>query len=298
MKPKLNNVCLSFFIILLTACNSNSGKKDQPTDTTKTANATADSVALDDVDCSTIGNFLVSSQEADKMIKKFRSVFKKTNTAGEIKNMVDSFWIDASIILAYQNLFATEPSNYDGIRLHFLGRANSGDSTDIALVPCKANSNGTGFHDEVYGNKITVPGNTEFKNYNVTNQQIIEPRKHYGRIYRNEKVPGQVSTATIDSVSKSIWFSKCVLDALKRYLASSELGLDGVRVYCAAYDTKRQGSSQLKDIQSTVVLVVTRPDGVGRHKSDWSILERKFRNDPKFNIGGYNHGELCPRICD
>ena len=56
-----------------------------------------------------------------------------------------------------------------------------------------------------------------FKNYNLEFKNVIKLKQNFERDYRKERRVGDHSTAKIDSLSESIWFSKCVFDALKNY---------------------------------------------------------------------------------
>ncbi len=282
-------LCSSLQFVLL-GCNNPEKKNKQ-----SAANDTM--VTALEVDCSTIGNFLVSRTLADKWIKGFQTIFNRKGLPNEVPGLIDSFWVDACVINNFQHFLQThEEEKYDGIRIFSIVKTTSADtSSDILIVPTTQDGAG---HNDMW--TTTVPTcNSTFTNYNLDHRTQVSPwRQKFGQSYRQERVPNDVNSAIKDSLSKSIWFSRCVLDALVNYLNNAEYRLDGLRVYCGAYDKIYPNSHQFKTLQSTYILAVTRSDGTNGHDTDWDLLNKLHVNDNKFRGGGYNHGELCPTVCN
>jgi hypothetical protein len=246
-------------------------------------------------DYCTVGNFLILPGEADRMIKRFKKEFNDDFPAS--KDLTDSFWVDKCVIYQFHD-FLSKNSGYDGIRIYSIATAKK---SNIWIVPTFDSPN----HVDAWGNLLPAIqncDNIEFSNYNK-DKSIGEPLiNEFGHEFREEQKEGEVNSARNDSLSKGVWFGKCVIDSLFKYLSNISLGLDGVRIHCGSYDKKDIRRGQHKAIQNTFIFVVSKPDGHGGHRSDWNVLVNVYKNKYKLNErifeGGYNHGELCPKICD
>jgi hypothetical protein len=76
--------------------------------------------------------------------------------------------------------------------------------------------------------------------------------------------------------------------------------IDGVRIWLAAYIDERyqhDRTGQQSKMQSTIILVPTHDDKSGGHVDDWDVIKRRAGLTNFAFLDGYNHGELCPKIC-
>jgi hypothetical protein len=280
--PALRTALLSaVYGVALLSCN-NSGEKKEAPDTAKIVTEDTASHSMD-LKCTTIGNFAIDPGVAKGLIDRFSAHYKKPG-------MDTSFWIDSCVISGFQK-FLEKNSGYDGVRFYSMVVGNGANrKTDIMMVPTKP-SPGPEKHKADWTTPVGVDAkcNPHFKNYNKV---FAKEREDFKIMHRREG-----TSAVNDSLSSGIWFSACVFDALMVYLGDKEHGLDGIRIYCIGYDKYYPNTGQEKEYQSSFVIVVTKPVGNG-HEDQWHILKNNLKRDKKFNGDGYNHGELCPKICD
>ena len=268
----------------IASCNSSEVKKEPSiSDSSGISNTVSDTTKIDRADCNTLGNFLISPDEADMMIKHFRKTFKKGG-------LTKSFWIDSCTILSLKRFFDNN-EGFDGVRIH-LG-ANAINTEILITVTRKIDLTN---HEDRWNNPVQLPSICVPDYINVRAERRIRQLARFREKYREES--GGI--AKNDSLSRAVWFSSCVIDSLSKYLQNPSYGLDGVNIYSAAYHRDLNDPIQPKKAnRSSFVIVVTKPDDLGRHKDDWKILGEIFAkyNKNAFN-GGYNHGQLCPDICD
>ena len=294
--------------IIVLSCNQSSSTKEPElkVDSTNTIASKPEEALLD---CSGTGNFFISSNEAQKMIKHFWGIYRKDSAGREIKPLLDSVWIDSSIIVSLA-AFLESSDQHDGVRIYNAaystldatnhpGQKYPNEST-VVLVPTITRTStpqGQSVHQDDY-TKFQMPGGSkvpDFKNYNLTKPEVETLKVQFQKLYRLETNPDDLYSKR-DSLSRAIWFDQCVIIKLAQFLKDPNNHLDGVRIYSGAYDSfsSRTGDSQNKSNQSTLLMVLT---SVG-HNDNWKFLDNKYMNDNKFKMASYNHGELCPKLCD
>lgn len=294
--------------VIVFSCNESGSTKEPElkVDSTNT-NTSAPEEAL--TDCSGTGNFFISSTEAQDMIKHFWGIYRKDSAGREIEPLLDSVWIDSSIIVSLAS-FLDSSDQHDGVRI-YNGAYSTLDTTNhpgqkypnestVVLVPTITRTNpaqGQSAHQDDY-TKFTMPSSSQktgFRNYNLSKKEVETLKLKFQKLYRLEKNSDDLYSKR-DSLSRAVWFDQCVIIKLAKFLKDSKNHLDGVRIYSAAYNSfsSRTGDSQNKPNQSTLLMVLT---SVG-HNDNWGFLDSKYMKDDKFKMASYNHGELCPKICD
>ena len=307
---KRNYRILFAFVIsvIVLSCNQSSSTKEPElkVDSTNTIASNPEEALLD---CSGTGNFFIPSKKAKEMVSHFCGIYRKDDTGREIAALVDSVWIDSSIIVSLAH-FLDSSDRHDGVRI-YNGAYTSLDATNhpgqkypnestVVLVPTITRTStalGQSTHQDDYAT-FTMPDaykKTEFKNYNLSKKEVDTLKIKFQKLYRLETNPDDLYSKR-DSLSRAIWFDQCVIIKLAQFLKDPNNHLDGVRIYSGAYDSfsSRTGDSQNKSNQSTLLMVLT---SVG-HNDNWKFLDNKYMNDNKFKMASYNHGELCPKLCD
>lgn len=249
--------------------------------------------------CTGLANiYFVNKQDALDMITHFKTEFHgKAGLPVEMKKFKDSVWIDSSVIKAFSDFLDLNIRDYDGVRIVNVAYAN--DSSGIFLVPTTAAGSG---HEEKWNAYVPVSSSPVFRNFNSDTGIVNPMARKFKTLFRKQTNPEIIGSTTFDSLSAKIWLSSCVFHLLSDTIQASKGKLDGVKIYFGAYKeiTLRRQLFQKYANQSTVILVPTNPDAAwGRHKPDWDAVKTKFKAlnwapDP----GGYNHGELCPQICN
>lgn len=291
MKKVITFFILSFIILSICSCDNTKNKSKAETSQTEENKKRVEKVEVE-IDCSTIGNFYIPQREAEDLMGHFEERFQKKGKPDEVKELIDSFWVDACIIINVKNTLNANPQ-YDGIRIYsssakpILGRRQS----DILFVPTIYAAN---THWAQWGKKIIKCSNAKFDNYNFKEEEAVKVRRDFEKNLRKEKIVGDPSSAEIPDLSRSVWFSKCVFDSLSKYLENATLNLDGVFIHCGAYRKIEAGRRQKYPYQSTFIFVLTKSDGSDGHQNAWEIINNLawLKRD-----GGYNHGELCPDDC-
>ncbi len=243
--------------------------------------------------------FFLNQQDALNMITHFKDEFhNKPGLPATMRKLKDSIWIDASVIKGFSDFLSANSKDYDGLRI-VMG-AYSNDSSCIFLVTTTANGTGHRERWDAYV-PVTSASKIEFRNFNI-DEAIARPLvDSFTTRVRKQTNPHDINSTSFDSLSTKIWLNSCVFSLLSDTIETSGNKLDGVMVYFAAYNkiVPNRASFQKKPNQSTMILVPTIPNGPGKHKADWDAVRVKFVN-LKFTLdpGGYNHGELCPQICN
>jgi hypothetical protein len=277
----------------------NDTSKDQVSKTQEKKDA-AVTIAFDSasfaVDCSGAGNFFVTEDDARKWMKHFAkdARFRGEGTGRFLKEFVSNVWVDACVINSLVTFFR-DHSGYDGVRIYW-GAYQGIDQSQhpeqefehqatIVIVPTKS---GTANHAEDPDVNISIPCAHNFRNINLRSNDLAKHFEDYYRMTHRRETDNSI-------LSKGVWFDKCVFEkiAMLFTLYSAE-HLDGVRIYSVAYDKKPMVPSQVKDHQSTFVIVPTSICG-SKHEDRFDVVKEAKQ---KFTDGGaYNHGELCPSVC-
>jgi hypothetical protein len=173
------------------------------------------------------------------------------------------------------------------------------------LVPTTENSSSAdNKHKDTLTARISVSPrncNREFKNFNLSQGQFDALKQKFGRDFRRERPTGTPNPDLVDSLSISVWISKCVFKELSNLIRANSTSLDGIRVHLAAYDKldRRSRGGQIYANQSTIIIVPTMRDARGGHRDNWEILKTTAFYQKYIGFdGGFNHGELCPDVCN
>lgn len=289
----------AFIIPVIMSCN---GSGDDNTESKKDSASSAKSLQARYAgsNCTGLANiYFVKKQDALDMITHFKKEFHgKAGLPVEMKKFKDSIWIDSSVIKGFSDFLDINIRDYDGVRIVNVAYAN--DSSGIFLVPTTAAGAG---HEEKWNAYVPIPGAPTFRNYN-TDTGIVNPMsRKFKTLFRRQTDPEIIGSTAFDSLSAKIWLSSCVFHLLADTIQASKGKLDGVKIYFAAYKQVAPNRVLFQKYanQSTIILVPTTPNAAwGRHKPDWDAVKTKFKtlNWAAPDPGGYNHGELCPQICN
>ena len=299
MKIIISPIFYSILIIAFCACNGSDTKKND-TESLKTAEL-EDALVLK---CENVGNMIIDSTTAYKMKNHFNSLFRMSATANPKNALLDSFWIDGTVI-SQLGAFLDTSQKIDGVRIimaanespdgtRYPGQQYQHESKLIFLLTSFRKGPGGNGHNPEWS--VNFPFNSTvqptFTNFNMPFQSAINAIKKFGGTYREETIPGSTSTAILDSLSASVWIDKCVFTTLAKLINTVSKTLDGVNIYLGAYDKKDTilHKGQLYPNQTTVILVPTN-----NHTSDWHAVEKTYKILSGY---GYNHGELCPTSCN
>ena len=293
MKKKPQTLILIIVLFTFYSCSSDK-KPDNGSTANESKPAEPNKSAVQELDCKTIGNFFIHKEEAEELMEHFEKTYMKKGTDDEVKGLIDSFWIDACVIKSVKEFLHKIP-DYDGIRIYSTAKSRllSNDKSNVLIVPTIPS--GT-THYAIWGEQITKVPNCDpkFEDFQLSVDDAKKIRRKFEKGFRKERVEGQPNSADVDSLSRGIWFSRCVIDSLSKYLENASLGLDGVFLHCAAYKKFQPGTKQKYPNQSTFILVLTRKKGINGHENAWEVIKGLpwVKTD-----GGYNHGEVCPDDC-
>lgn len=268
------------------ACTNNTG--DNPPDekkgdtTKKTSQTSVKSAKVETNDC----DYYVDSTSADKMIKKFDSDFYKAG-------LTKQFWIEKCVLVSIKT-FLDNNQDYDGIRFFLGQRTILPAKSSLLAVPTMPSPSPTASekHSNQWGVPVPLSCAPSQLILNIPVRDAINFTNLFGKTFRYESTEGQRSSAAIDQLSIGVWISRCKINALYEVFKQPST-LDGLMAISAAYftDDQRRAQGERKYvIQSTLIFVPTE-----RNVLKWNTVK-----PPKewADSGGYNHGELCPQICN
>jgi hypothetical protein len=294
MKKKILQILVILIFIGAHGCIRNNDKiLDDAKSKTKNDNQTGkDSISTpyaQQLDTTDECDYYVDSNEADLMIKKFESDFY---TSGLNKK----FWIETCVLQALKK-FLDSNSRYDGFRF-FLGK-NKGvlsPKSNLQVVPTVSSnsSDPNEKHTNAFGSVIPIlPCVPSQLMVNLPARDAVDKINLFGIKFRKEQMEGLRSSAAFDQLSLGIWMSRCKIDKILS-LYTPENNLDGLMAICAAYrqdDTRRERGERKYPVQSTFIFIPTK-NGI----PDWKVVPPP---PPGWNkIAGFNHGSLCPQICN
>lgn len=303
MQKSIINISLWFcLVICFGACNSQEDKKateSTPKDSAATVAAQPEKVLITRNDCEGVGNLTVSEDTAYVMMKTYDSIYRKAGTANERTNLTKSAWIDGMVIGSLADfLESAQGSNYDGVRFMNTATASNRESS-VHMVPTKKDPTGANVnkHTNDWGpGKFSLrSGETiKFRNFNTADNIASTLMGNFDRFYRTEtSIP-----LNKNPLSSGVWISKCVFLSLRDLIDTPDENLDGIRIFMGAYNhfIIPEIPGQFNQFQSTIILVPTSPgNGVDIHNERWDVI--KVRTNWNKDAG-YNHGALCPQICN
>jgi hypothetical protein len=250
-------------------------------------------------DCKVPGmhNFIISREEADKMIGRFQTVFMPD---GKPEGLNTPVWIDSCIISSLGRFLNVSSTPYDGIRIYNCANRITHKSSVLLQL---TTPDGPGKHKDVYDTfEVKCSSGTSFRNFNRgKNGDAI--KKHFNKKFREASDEDDYNSAAKDSLSWAVWVDKCVITSIAKLLDSINLKLDGLYIYSGAYSefqmnrdrTERLPISQKKANQSTFILVPSHTKN-GTRSANWDVINALDKEI--FTDQAYNHGELCPQNCN
>jgi hypothetical protein len=289
-----------FIISSITGCDA-PAKKEKRAEEEKSNQDNKEPKELAEIDCKTLGSFFISEADGQRYIQRFKDIYSKSHTNSPDKRFVDSFWVDGCLIRSLK-MFLTKNQQYDGVNIYstFDKPIFARNKVNIVIAPSILDpATGSKKHLSKYDDAIDLiyQCNPKDRNFNLGEQESRGDRRKFEKDIRKERVAGDPSSAELKDLSRGIWFSRCVIDSVSKYLSDPVLNLSGVYLYNAVYDKFIPGTDQESENQSTFIIVLTSFEQ-GKHKPRWDVIQQNPGNKIYFMQGGYNHGQLCPRICD
>jgi len=284
-------------VALLISCSDEPSSDNSNVNSAKSVDPSIKKTSIPDstIDCSGVGNLVVDSAVADAMIKLFSKHYIKEGSATPILDLEKSVWIDSCVIAGFTKYFK-DHNDFDGARFYSGAKSSNNKSTIILTPTTKNTGSGSNKHLDALSANITVEPincNKEFKNFNLSENEFHRLKDKFNHDFRKNNL--------VDSLSISVWISSCVFTGLTELIRANNTLLDGVNVYFAAYDELKPSGrrGQKYKHQSTIIIVPTMPNRRGGHRDNWEILKVSPLYQKYINFdGGFNHGELCPDVCN
>lgn len=316
-------VCITTAAIF--SCNGGNKSNNPPDNTDKAASDTPaitkfnvewfnkDNVKICE-EAGGLANFFVPRQEGSDMMTDFNSIYRVLN-GKTIEALENSYWLSACQIAEMITYLDKEKN--DGIRIYMACSLNADpvrykdqeyqNKTNIFIFPTKFDNTippagSKSQHVTYEASKLhleTCAATSDyFKDYTSVAKPMIQK---FESLYRLNPKPGEDPNKK-DALSLSVWIDKCVIRGLHELLKANPLTNDGAFINLGAYKTKipTRTRFQKHDKQSTMLIIPTKPNGAG-HLPDWSLLEQAEKAFKQFAPpppGGFNHGELCPQVCN
>jgi hypothetical protein len=322
MKKKFITVSVLLLSICIYSCNSGGDKEISDADSVNrralneslTAPGEVDPCeGIDGIDiCKNaggIGNFVLNVDSALAMIDRFSKVYKKDNQQRNIKALDSVYWLDRCIVFAIENFLKTEKNpngslKYDGIRIYMSCEINADPvsfpnqqyqrKTSVFIFPTMRRDNPPAGKSEHQDDRVQIRTAGCQPSPFLQPNNIADPKiTKFDEAYRR-------SSATMGSLSTAIWIDSCVVFTLAKILRLPNANLDGANINMAAYgelDIARRPSQGFQMQSTTVIAPTNLVNGI--HVNNWKIIDCLFRHSSKeLPDGGFNHGELCPKICN
>jgi hypothetical protein len=316
---KLLVFSIIFFNML--SCNNDGNKKNEPQkenvkfDFNFLSPFLSDSTISSDTTkrYSALANIIIPTDKSKIMIAQYRSLFEThPNGSGQkITALKDSIWIDKSSVIELEKLLI-DNKQYSGYRIYHT--SNPAESEATSPEPFKPKTNIT-FLPTIKVNdvntldkKFTKPGS--YKTPYLKSYTDAEPLlQNFESVYSSNL--SNIGNKKVQS--QGVMFDREVILIMAKILKNDELltpplkrNLNGINVLSASYignealgDTPA-GMVNPPSRQSTFIMVHSREVG-GRVENDWEILDMIYmylKSKWYGVLGGYNHGELCPQICN
>lgn len=317
---KRNYPILFAFVIsvIVFSCNS-SGNRDVNTDSTntKTDIGSAEGAEFEKIkklsieickDAQGLGNFLVLKDDVLTMKKDFVNIYKIDGLGKYVNAVPDSFLLDACAVSDIASYLLKNKNN--GIRI-FMSCELAADNASYPNQQYK-NKAGIFIFPTKYDSTITDTNksmNVTDKNSTLHEQACASQSPYikawvgaaerkiakFDSLYRKNPV-GNETTSKKDAFSQAVWIDSCVVFTLDRILKQFSSTHGGICIHLGAYKTlDPRRPSRIYPTQSTMLIAITKKDG--KNTSDWDIIDRYIKLK-MFAPGAFNHGELCPKLCD
>ena len=260
--------------------------------------------------CIAISNYAINEAKARKMMGNFQNVFK-----GDLlqypngRSLADSFFIDS----CFMRIFKDFISQYDirkinGFRFVFGTEKEKEDKEVLYMVPTYNNGKR---NKNIWDKRLDI---SEACPSEFSPPPIGERKKLLKRFKRHHRMDGWLSKPKKDNLSRSVWFEACFLNAL--YDTCKTNGNAGIFIYNAAYDKTETADipGRKYEKQSTVVIALANKEPRGTLTSDFKSGQDIYKKmeiyynqvnalrkegDRQMTLDEYfNHGQLCPQICE
>jgi len=292
---KISWFCITYFFTLL-SCNNDVSNPINKNNLLLTSQNAKEKAVLDTIqeEC----DYYVDFQNADDMIKKFKADFRKEGTANPILNLTDKFWIDACVFRSLDAYFTANGKGFDGVRFYNIGKLKS--QIMIVLTSEVQSPSSTDQHTDRYNDIIPLEaGCVSFRNINLGSFISKNNYNDFGEKYRKEVRTGDRSSAPIshDALSLGVWMAKCKINAIAKILVDNSDNVNGMIIYPAAYKNLIDNPNRIGQkypVQSTLIFV----PGKNINSPAWELVTPPPNLIKEVKSGGFNHGQLCPQICD
>jgi hypothetical protein len=301
---KKNFLCLLCFSILFFYSCKNKEKKEETSSSNKSTQTITN--LLNCGEAGGLGNFLLHPDTATKMIQSFKTNYDKYSGKDDIKALVNEHWMDSCTIFAISK-FLKNNEIFDGIRFFFTANTiddnnfNQGiykNQTSLAILATIGPKNKRNYGHSNQFNLIDYLNCANGANY-IKRINVINSEKFiFDKVYRKN-----INKDTSLLLSEGVWIDSCVIFAMESLIKDPRNQFDGINIHLAAYigneTYKPKGMEKSK--QSTLIFALTENKN-GAHISNFTFLNDLINLSKKENkiLGDYkfNHGELCPKICD
>jgi hypothetical protein len=242
----------------------------------------ADSLFLEDLCPGVgIGNFIIDPAEARDMIGDFKKIF-----VGSSSSVITTFWVDKCSVISLAAFLSKETAR-DGAWITSACAETADNATTIFIVPTRSTGKN---HPEEWDTFKPAPDCAkECADYFTFKAQAEKRIAKFESVYREN--------GKKDSLTSKVWVDKCVFKSIVALFTQYSY-LDGINIEMAAYDKMMPGIGQIKPIQSTIVIVPTKPGAGGKHENDWDTQQKLYTlSQQQAAPPAYNHGQLCPSLC-
>jgi hypothetical protein len=287
--------CLFVTSVVFTSCNGDEKKTDEANQSPKTD--TISNIGKINAD-TTIADceYYITENDGKNMIDTFLAIYPRLANSASHK-LTNSFWIDSCELSSLIDFFSTTGADCDGVRFCFINDRNAG----LAIIPTvkSATPSETSRHTDRPDLKIMDKCRGGSKYFNIADH----PNKMntFGSKFRQETTAGDRKSAKLDSLSAGVWYSRCVILKLARLVTDRANNLNGITAFCAAHLKMEASASKLGQLypkQSSLIFV---PTYGASHIPNWDIVMPPpaiAKSAYETKSGAFNHGELCPKVCD
>lgn len=288
MKRKFIFCMLSFFYYSLNICQAQDIVKNY----ISKPNTNPHQLTTPPEEC----KYQLNIEEAQKMIKYYDALF-------DADRLTKEFCLPPCLFSAINTFLIQHQNEYDGVRFFivakrkFLGKLKS----KLLIVPTKpANPiTPTNKHQNIWGNVITLtncvlPDDVYMNIEASTASKWIDD---FGEEFRGETTRGDRESAKKGPLSLGIWMKSCKVKKINEFLNAHSQEFDGIVAKAGAYyssDEMYEHGEREYETQSTLIFIPTKNCTI-----NWqSVKDTKDFIETKRPKDVFNHGELCPQICN
>jgi hypothetical protein len=283
MEKRIVYLCLFSFLILLISCVSSKVENQN-----KKFESFNFAFANDICNAEGSGNFVITKQRAQDLTNNFDTTFWKQQYGANTNQPLKSYWIDTCTVGVIADYLYNNP-RIDGVRIYLGTYKLFNYRTTIYLVPTV---NENGLHKDVIDYNFPMRNCTAFGEYFLNTAGDLQRIKDFDKIHRGN--PLLHETAPRDSLSKAVWINRCVFKSIRKLVLDNNDYIDGINIKMGTYlksDRIVYHGQEYKN-RSTFIIVPTH-----NGNDDFDIIDIAIKKR-YFGGGAYNHGELCPQICN